>query len=115
MVRRWYIKTALFALVLLIIGFLVYCLAGLWAFSDLTEKKLVFSLIEGDSNYELYYIFEGALGSDYAQTVIDGEVYSNVKIEQGLNDARIESIIIHDSIIINIQIEEESIPIRIPL
>lgn len=109
-----YIRTALIILGLVFIGFLVYCLAGLLSFSDLTERQLVFSLKEGDSNYELYYVFQGALGSDVVQTVINGDVYSNEEV-RGLNDARIESIIIKDSILINMVIEDECVPIRIPL
>ena len=114
MVRRP-IKTTLISLGLIIIGALVYWIAGLLSFSDLTDKQLVFSLREGDSNYELYYVFQGALGSDVVQTVINGDVYSNKRIEYGLNDARIKSIIIQDSILINIVIDEECIPIQIPL
>ena len=109
-----YIRTALIILGLVFIGFLVYYLAGLLSFSDLTERQLVFSLKEGDSNYEFYYVFQGALGSDVVQTVINGDVYSNEEV-RGLNDARIESIIIKDSILINMVIEDECVPIRIPL
>ena len=109
-----YIRMALITLVLVLIGFIVFYFAALLSFSDLTEKQLIFSLKEGNSNYELYYVFQGALGSDVVQTVINGDVYSNEEV-RGLNDARIESIIIKDSILINMVIEDECVPIRIPL
>lgn len=110
-----FMKIILTTLGLIIFSSIIYCVIGLWSFSDMTEKKQIFSLKYNGSYYELYYVFEGALGPDVVQSVIDGKVYSNKTINRGLDNATIDSIIIMDSISIIIIIEEDCFPIHIPL
>lgn len=100
---------------LVILGLLIYFGIGIQSFSKTVEKKLVFSLIENNVNYEMYYVFQGALGQDVIQIVIDGEVYSNETIREDLNNVTIEYITIKDSISICLTAENDTVFVRIPV
>ncbi len=108
-------RIAVTVAVLIPLGILLYLAVGLWQFSNIGTKELVFSLMEKDSCYELYKVYQGALGSDCFQTVVDGTVYSNTIPRFDIAEARIGSIIIKDSIFICIMSEEDSIKLSIPM
>ena len=112
---RKFIKIALITLGVGIFSYIISIVIGLWMFAPLSEKKLIVGLKYNDSYYELYGVFQGALGQDCVQSVIDGEVYANDTIKRRLDDVTIESIMIKDSISFILKIEEECFPIHVPL
>lgn len=110
-----FIKIALITLGVGIFSYIISIVIGLWMFPSLSEKKLIVGLKYNDSYYELYCVFQGALGQDCVQSVIDGKVYANDTIKRRLDDVTIESIMIKDSISFILKIEEECFPIHVPL
>ena len=114
MIKKWLTRVGII-IGLVILGVLIYIGIGLASFSNIGEKRLIFSLIENDVKYEMYYVFQGALGQDGIQTVIDGEVYANETIREDLNYLTVKSITIKDSISICLSADNDTVFVHIPL